>query len=332
MTGRMRSVQIPRGVVTKPFRQAAESAGIYIVLCTAYILFSGYLAARIAKTPQQLHAIETYKGVSFIILTGLLFFAISFIRWRKIRQQEYALIKEETALLQAEKKLVAAMSAAMVAHDLNNLLMALSGLLEKLRNRDPDPALVAMSGQIEVNIDKLRRLVKRLETGIGRAISEKKENIDVKAAIHEMATVVRSHPASRSCRISTSEVAPVTLKLNRTLFEEAVLNLLINAAQATGPNGQIEVRLTTEPDAAVLAIHDNGPGVPDFLVRDIFEPCFTTKPGGTGLGLLAVSAFSASCGADLTVGRSPLGGAMFQFRIPMPNPPATPAAETAQPG
>lgn len=72
-----------------------------------------------------------------------------------------------------------------------------------------------------------------------------------------------------------------------------------------------------EQDVALLAIHDNGPGVRDDLATDIFELCFTTKPNGTGIGLLAVTLFAASCNADLSVGRSPLGGALFQFRIPL---------------
>lgn len=327
----MQPVQIPRLAVTKPFRQAAESSAIYIVLCTAYILFSGHIAVRIAKTPEQLHAIETYKGVAFIFLTGILLFVISYLRWSRIHHQESTLMKEETALLLAEKKLVAAMSAAMVAHDLNNLLMSLSGLLEKIRNREQDPALVTLGEQFGANISKLRNLVKRLESGVGHAVSDKKEAIDLQAAILEMASVVMSHPDVHSCRVSTSDIAPLTLKTNRILFEEAVLNLLINAAQATGPNGRIDVRLTPEPGAAVLAVHDNGPGVPNFLVKDIFEPCFTTKPGGSGLGLLAVSAFSESCGGALSVGRSPLGGAVFQIRIPMQGQPKKLSANAITP-
>ena len=118
-----------------------------------------------------------------------------------------------------------------------------------------------------------------------------------------------------------------TLALNRTLFEGATLNLLINAAQAAGPTGQVEVRLTAEDNAALLAVADSGPGVPDDLVKDIFEPCFTTKPDGTGIGLLAVTAFAASCGADVSVGRSHLGGALFQLRIPIQSQPSNKGPE-----
>jgi signal transduction histidine kinase len=215
------------------------------------------------------------------------------------------------------------MSAATVAHDLNNLLMALSGLVEGLKGQERnDPFLLTMREEVDLSIDKLTHIAKRLRSSVTRAVPEKHDNVDIKATLHELITLVRKHPDCRSCRVALADIAPLTIVVNRTLLEEAVLNLLINAAQAAGPTGQIEVRLTNEEDAAMLAVHDNGPGVSDDLLENIFEPCFTTKPDGTGIGLLAVKAFAASCGADVSVGRSPLGGALFQLRIPIQNQPS----------
>ncbi len=74
----------------------------------------------------------------------------------------------------------------------------------------------------------------------------------------------------------------------------------------------------------MLAVHDDGPGVPADQVDSIFDPCFTTKPDGTGIGLVAVRAFAASCGGAVSVGQSPLGGALFQIRIPTATKPSAP--------
>ena len=323
MPALQRFMQIPRPAMTSPARQAVESGVLYILLCSTYILVSGYLATRAAGTPEHLHEIETVKGIAFIVVTGVLFFAISYLRLRRIRRQEQTIIVQEKTLLQAERRLLAAMSAATVAHDLNNLLMALLGLVDGLKRREKDdPFLLAMRKALDVSIDKLCHLAKRLTSVVNRAVPEKAEDVDMKATLHELVAVVRKHPDARFCRMSLSGVAPLTLVLNRTLFEEAVLNLLINAAQAAGMRGQVEVCLTTEQGAALLAIHDSGPGVADDIVKDIFEPCFTTKPEGSGIGLMAVMAFTASCGADVSVGRSPLGGALFQLRIPIQNRPS----------
>jgi signal transduction histidine kinase len=323
MTVLQRLTLIPHRGVVCPARQAVESAALYILLCSTYILLSGYFASSTAATPQQLYVVETFKGIAFILVTGALFFAYSFLRCKRIRGQEETILAQEKSLLQAERKLVAAMSAAAVAHDLNNLLMALSGLVEGLKGREgADPSLLVMRKELEAGIDNLARLAKRLASTARRAVPEKKEKVDVKSALYELAAVVRKHPDGRFCSLSLVGIEPLTLVLDRTLFDEAVLNLLINAAQAAGPTGQIEVRLTTEPGSAILEIHDSGPGVPEDLIKDIFEPCFTTKTEGTGIGLLAVTAFAATCGADVGVGRSPLGGAVFRFRIPTQNQPS----------
>jgi signal transduction histidine kinase len=270
------------------------------------------------------------KGIIFVIVTGILFFVFSFLRLRQIRQQEETIILHEKALIETERKLVAAMSSATVAHDVNNLLMALSGLVEGLKGREgDDPFLLALRKNLEIGIDKLSHLTQRLALTVSRTTPEKAESIQLKAALNDLVAVVQKHPDVRGCHISSAGIEPLTLILNRTLFEEAVVNLLINAAQATGPKGHIEVSLTTGPDFALLAIHDSGPGVPDDLVTDIFEPCFSTKSNGTGLGLLAVNAFAVSCGADVSVGRSPLGGALFQLRIPIPPSPSTEKTQPA---
>jgi signal transduction histidine kinase len=311
-------VQIPQTEKPSPLRQAIELAILYILLCSTYILGSGYLATRVATTPQQLYEIETIKGIAFIVVTGALFFIISYIRCKRIRRQERIIVQQEKTLLAAERRLVAAMSVATMAHDLNNLLMAFTALVEVLKRRkSDDSALRKMCEEIEVGIDKLQRLGKSLTASVSRAVPEKDENIDLNAAIYELVTIVRKHPDVRYCHIELPAPEPLWLTLNRTLFEQATVNLLINAAQAAGTNGRIKIGLAIEQLFAVLSVHDSGQGVPDQHIKEIFEPCFTTKAGGTGIGLLAVKAFAASCGTDVSVGRSPLGGALFQIRIPL---------------
>ncbi|MCE9613437.1 MAG: HAMP domain-containing histidine kinase [Lentisphaerae bacterium] len=312
---------IPHPAVTRPHRQAFESALLYGVLCATYIVLSGSLAVRAAVTAEHVHAIETLKGLAFILVTGLIFYGITRLRLTRIRQQEETIIAQEQALQQADRKRWAAMTAATVAHDLNNLLLSFSGLLDELDEFQRDvPSLREMHVKIESGISKLSHLAKRLASTLGRAVPERDEAVDLRAAVSELLTLAQKHPDIRHCQLVASDVASVTLLLNRTLFEEAVLNLLVNGAQAAGPTGRLEVRLTTDGSTAMLAVHDSGPGVPEDLLEDIFDPSFSTKPDGTGIGLLTVTAFAASCGATIVVDRSPLGGAMFQLRIPVRAP------------
>lgn len=106
MTALKQMVQIPHPAVTKPVRWAAEMAVLYVLLCSSYILVSGHMASRAAATAQQLYVTETIKGISFIIVTGIAFFSISYLRYRKMRYQEETIIAQEAAIIQTEKNLL----------------------------------------------------------------------------------------------------------------------------------------------------------------------------------------------------------------------------------
>ncbi len=86
-------------------------------------------------------------------------------------------------------------------------------------------------------------------------------------------------------------------------------------ASAIGENVPT-VRARDCGDTISLEVHDDGPGVPADQIDAIFDPCFTTKPDGTGVGLLAIKAFAVSCRGEVAVGCSDLGGAVFSIRIP----------------
>lgn len=304
-----------------PFRTALVLALLYLVFCSAYIVVSGRLAARAAHSPEELQRIETIKGIAFMVATSVLLFLFSYIRGKRIRRQEEIILAQEHSLLMAERKSVAALSVAALAHDLNNLLLAVSGLIEGLKGHEAnDPDLTTLRHEAENGLRSLSQVARRMTNAAGRALPNERETVDLREALQSLVQLARRHPDVRTCRVSAEEVPAIRLLLNRVLLEEAVLNLVINAAQATGPGGVIEVQVTTSPGHVTVGVQDNGPGIPDPVMKDLFTPCFTTKPEGTGIGLMAVKAFAGSCHAEIQVGRAPLGGALFQITIPLPKP------------
>ncbi len=317
MTPRHKLINASRPAVSRPFRSAVVLAIGYVVVCTAYIVFSGQIAAAMAGTTEELEAIERVKGVAFIVVTGGLLFAISYLQWRRIQRQEETIIAHERSLVQSEMRSTAAMSAGAIAHDLNNLLLALNGLMEQLKDREvEDDSLSTLRGQLESAIGNLGAMTGRLAAAATQAVEEDHEPVQLDVAVRQLIDAVRAHPDLRRVRIVPAELAGETVELDRTLFEQCVLNLLINAGQAAGPSGQVEVRLTRHANELVLQVHDSGPGVPSELMTEIFVPSYTTKDEGTGIGLLVVKAFARSCGGSVSVSESPLGGALFQVRIP----------------
>jgi len=102
-------------------------------------------------------------------------------------------------------------------------------------------------------------------------------------------------------------------------LRQVVLNLVKNAAEAAGKGGRVEVQVRSEGGAVEVAVGDNGPGLREAEAEAqsrLFEPFYTTKPTGTGLGLAVSRAIAQAHGGDVSAGRSALGGALFTLRVP----------------
>jgi signal transduction histidine kinase len=106
--------------------------------------------------------------------------------------------------------------------------------------------------------------------------------------------------------------------LDRVSAYQVAANLLTNAVEASPSGARVEVvsRGGEEGRWAVLTVEDEGPGVPDHLVAQIFHPFFTTKPEGKGLGLAIVQRVVQAAGGRVEVGRSPKGGSLFTLTLP----------------
>jgi two-component system, sensor histidine kinase FlrB len=109
---------------------------------------------------------------------------------------------------------------------------------------------------------------------------------------------------------------------NREALVGAVLNLVTNALQASGPSASVRLETLVDGAAAEVRVTDNGPGVPAALRQRIFEPFFTTRAEGTGLGLAVVRSVAEAHGGEIRVesqdGSSREGhGARFILRLPL---------------
>ncbi len=294
-----------------PTFYAFVAAMLYVVVAGTYILVSGRIAAMFARSMEQLRTIEAFKGIVFVLVTGLLFFLLSLGLWRKTRRQR-------ELLLQSERKAVAAMYSATLAHDLNNLLLGLSCLVEAFQGHEKDDSSLAqLRSSVEHSIQRLAPFAKRIASSARNLSSGETVELDLPTALEQTAELARKHPDVRLCDLHIESATPLQLSLDQALLEQALLNLIVNAAQAAGPHGKITLAVTRRDRTVSLDVHDSGPGIPPEKTQSIFNPGYTTKTSGSGLGLLTVQAFAASCRARISVERSPLGGALFRITIPL---------------
>jgi PAS domain S-box-containing protein len=230
---------------------------------------------------------------------------------------------EETLVQQAALAKVGQL-AAVVAHEVRNPLAGIKGVMQILISRRPagDPDVPVMT-DIIARIDSLSELVNDLMQ-FARPRAPRPVELRLQPLVTEAITMVRRDPAGAHVQIHVAG-ADGTIVADAELMRAALLNLLLNAAQAVGDHGTIQVRTTVSSETAVVEVHDNGPGIPAPLRERVLEPFFTTKARGGGLGLPIAKRSAELHGGSLTLTSPVTGGAVATLTLPRraPHPPAS---------
>ena len=222
---------------------------------------------------------------------------------------------EDTLVQQAALAKVGAM-AAVVAHEVRNPLAGIKGVMQVLIARRPDAdADVPVMNEIVSRIDSLSELVNDLMV-FARPRAPHPIELRLQPIVAEAITLVRRDPAGASVRIDVRG-ADATLMADAELLRAALLNLLLNAAQAVGDHGTIQVRTTVSSGHAIIEIRDNGPGIPAALHDRVLEPFFTTKARGGGLGLPIAKRSAELHGGSLMLTDADTGGTVATLRLPL---------------
>jgi two-component system C4-dicarboxylate transport sensor histidine kinase DctB len=212
------------------------------------------------------------------------------------------------------------MSAA-VSHELNQPLAAmktyLAGARLLLQRKRPDEALASFQ-RVDDLIERMSAITRQLKS-YARKGGEAVEPVDMRACISAALAMMEPQLKSRVVRITrTLPRQPVMVMADRLRLEQVIINLLRNALDATRDrtDPQIDIILT-EGATARLLVRDNGSGIAD--LENLFEPFYTTKkPGeGVGLGLAISSGIINDLGGRLTARNGESGGAVFEVQLPL---------------
>jgi two-component system sensor histidine kinase AtoS len=213
--------------------------------------------------------------------------------------------------------------AAVVAHEVRNPLAGIKGVMQVLIARRPDgDADVPVMNDIVARIDSRGELVNDLML-FARPRAPRPVELRLQPIVTEAISLVRRDPAASSVQIDV-EGADSTIVADAELLRAALLNLLLNAVQAVGERGTIQVRTTVSSETVVVEIRDNGPGIPPALQERVLEPFFTTKARGGGLGLPIAKRSAELHGGSLTLSSPAGGGTVATLTLPLPaaRPPA----------
>ena len=223
--------------------------------------------------------------------------------------------------LQAERLAAVGRTVAGLSHYTKNLLagvsMGMESFDEGLAGEDLD-LLRAGWPIMRRNVDRIGHVVEDM-LAFSKDRTPLYDDADVAEICRDAVTDYRGVSTEDHVPVEVSlEGAPSSWRLDARGIGRCILNLLVNAADVLQTSdGIIRLEVSREAEELVLALHDNGPGVPDDLRYRIFDPFFSSKGSrGTGLGLAVTRKIVNEHGGNIRVSRSELGGACFTIRIP----------------
>ena len=276
---------------------------------------SGLAAVKVSHSIPALQDIELYKGLAFVVVTGFVSFIFIYQFLVKIQVQNRELEMQRNALVNSQARALTGTFAAGIAHDINNVLGVIDFEIGELQDVVPDSKKSHIE-RISKAYEMIRDLATRLQK-IGKARTEvDMKDTNVGEFISQTIDFAKRHKRTMSCEINFSEKGSASLKINPYLFEQMIINLILNAADATESKGKIEIRLTKQSSQVCIEVHDNGPGISEENRKSLFRPFHTTKPDGTGLGLTTVKSCAELHGGTVQVDSSHLGGALFRIVLP----------------
>jgi signal transduction histidine kinase len=205
-----------------------------------------------------------------------------------------------------------------IASARNNARAALNFLDQ--RPPDLDEVRDAL-GSILGNANRAADIIERMRDHIRKA-SAPRDHFDLNAAINEVFVLARSVIIENGVSVQT-RLADGLLPIqgDRVRVQQVVLNLVVNAVEAMGPveAGTRELAISTEQTktgGVLVAVRDSGPGINPELVERVFEAFYTTKSGGTGMGLSICRSIVDAHGGRLWAEANEPRGAVFQFTLP----------------
>src|SRR5580700_6599595 len=302
---------------------------IFIVLSSgAYLSFLLFINwTRYFIEPQDIH--ELALRVIFLAVAGNLTntlaeaLRLQFAKTKAVAEQlaeaNRNLQQAEEAVRRADRLAALGQLAAGLAHELRNPLGTIRASAEMLTRSVAAENDVAreVAGFIAEEVDRTNSLVTRFLDFV-RPLQLRPAPADLAQVLDRSVAMADREATAREVTVYKNyspDIPP--FPLDAELMERVFYNLLVNAAQATAAGGAVTVKTRPVEGNAEISVIDRGQGIDPKLIDAIFNPFFTTKPDGVGLGLAICSKIVDQHGGKIVVESEPGKGSVFRVYLPM---------------
>ena len=207
--------------------------------------------------------------------------------------------------------------SASLAHEIRNPLGSIEGAADLLEQPGISPDIRAKSlVVIRKEVQRLNRLLTNL-LDFARPRRPELQAVDIRGVVESVVALVAHSARQGNVEIRRSfATALPPVECDAEQLKQVILNLTINAIQAMPEGGELELALAAASGGVRIAVRDQGQGIPAPELDRIFDPFYTTKAHGTGLGLAVAQQIVSQHGGTLTAALNPEGGMTFTVALP----------------
>jgi signal transduction histidine kinase len=223
---------------------------------------------------------------------------------------EHRLVSRERQMRSARITALQTMTAGL-AHEVRNPLNAAKLQLEllerRLRRQGDDPKMVEPVGLAHHEIQRLTDMLNEF-LSFARPPELHTQDHDVVAIVNhviELERAMAERTGTELVLVDTPDTAVASVDPGK--LHQVIQNLVRNALEAASPDGRVTVNVALDKTELHIRVSDNGPGIPDEVRPRIYEPFFSTKEGGTGMGMSIVHSFVVAHGGTIDIHTGPQG-------------------------
>ncbi|RMF84736.1 MAG: hypothetical protein D6736_18765 [Nitrospinota bacterium] len=297
--------------VTRPFFFQGKKIGLFRVALDSTHIEQGWR--------RSVASIFTYSLILFLLSV------VGVVVISRIQERDWQRMQQLERELEQNRKLAALGNlAAGVAHEIKNPLNAISMGIQRLQREflqtgdQAQEEFLQLTTTIRKEIQRLNGIVEQT-LQLARPLPLQREPFDPQPVFQEIALLMEEEARTRGVtwRVNLPSTLPV-LRGDPRQLKQALLNIILNAFQATPAGGEVSWQVESTGKALRLRITDTGEGMPPEVREKIFDPYFTTKQRGVGLGLSIAHHIIQAHAGSITVHSQPGQGTAFQILLPLP--------------
>ena len=300
------------------WKGSLASAALAGLACLPYVLAAGTAHA---------YAVSQYLELGIFCAAGM------FAGTLALRERERRSVSEEAAkrlsavnaelqenfarMNRSERLYALGQLSAGLAHEIRNPLASIAGAVGILhRGRSPEAKQAECLEIIQKECQRLNRLLTSfLDFARPRALNF--ETVRLESVFDSVLGLAEHAVDGAPITLKRSVEPDLALESDPEQLKQVLLNLLINAIQAMPNGGAVIMSAVVEAENAIIQVRDQGCGVSEDEMKHLYDPFFTTKENGTGLGLPVAHQIVAQLGGALTARNNPEGGMTFSVQLPL---------------